>query len=319
MPGDFVVFGATGRVGGAAAAELLRRRLPVRAVSRDLMRGRMLAPAGCEVVTADLRNEADVRSAIDGAAGVLIVCPLGLATKNPITEARSIIDAVARAVDSARPPAVVVISQYGAHHRSGTGLPVILHWLESRLRTIPAPMTFLRSAEHMQNWARYWLLASRTGVLPSMFRPLTRPFPVVSADDVGIEAATLLAQRDVSRAAESPRIVHVEGPCRYSALDVAATFTALLSRAVIAEEFPRDAWLAQLVAAGHGETHARLAAELADARNAGRIEAETGVGEIRRGHTTLSEALAAALAAGAGTGRSFFENPRTVGVSRGAH
>lgn len=318
MAGPLVVFGATGRVGSRAAAELLRRRLPVRAVSRDLMRGRMLAPAGCEVVTADLRDGMGVRIAIEGAAGVFIVCPIGVAAENPIVEARRIIDAVAWALDSARPPAVVVLSEYGAHHRSGTGLPLLFHWLESRLRTIPAPMTFLRSAEHMQEWERYWLLASRTRVLPCMLAPLTRPFAVVSADDVGIEAATLLAEGDASHPTEGPRVVHVEGPCRYSALDVAATFSALVSRPVLARELPRDAWHAQFLATGHADGYARLAAELADARNAGRIDAETGVGELRRGHTTLSEALAAARVGRTGIPPSLLEDPETTGVSRRA-
>jgi nucleoside-diphosphate-sugar epimerase len=63
-----VVFGATGGVGGAVVAELLRRGNSVRAVSR---RGR--APEGAEGVAADAANSAEAAAAARG-AGVVYHC-----------------------------------------------------------------------------------------------------------------------------------------------------------------------------------------------------------------------------------------------------
>lgn len=291
----FVVFGATGRVGGAAAAELRRRGLAVRAVTRDRQRGQTIALAGCEVAEADLYDESSVRRAMSGAKGVLLLCPLRASAENLTTDARALIEAAAAAVAWANPSAVVAISDYGAEHPSGTGIPTIYHRFETRLREASASATFLRSAEHMENWTRYLPSARSHGVLRSMHHPVTKLFPVVSAHDVGIEAARILANGMRSSAAGPPCVVHVEGPCRYSGLDVAATFAALLSRPISIEELPRAAWAKRLVAAGLGESYAQLVVELQDAHNAGRIDVENGAGELRRCQTTLSEALAGAL------------------------
>lgn len=304
----FVVFGATGRVGGSAVAELLRLGLRVRAVSRDLMRAAQFVPDECEIVTADLRDRSGVERAIEGATGVLLVCPLASSTPNVVNAAQRIIDASAGAIDAMRPQTVVAISGYGAHQRSGTGLATIFHRLERHLGSVPASVTFLRSAEHVQNWARYALVARRRGVLESMHHPVTKLFPVVSADDVGTEAAHLLAESRTRAATGRPRVVHIEGPCRCSAVDVAATFSALVSRPVHATELRRDAWHARLLAAGSSDEYALLVEQFQDAHNSRRIDVEWSAGELRRGRTTLSEALNAAIpphivAAGDETGR----------------
>lgn len=290
----FVIFGATGRVGGAAVAELRRRGLEVRAVTRDIVRGQRLVEAGCEVVTADLYEEDSLRRVMDGAEGVLVLCPLRPIAEDVVADAERAIHAIGAAIDASKPPHVVAISDYGAEHPSGTGITTIFHRLESRLRTTSSPTTFLRSAEHMQNWTRYAPLARGRGVLPSMHCPRTKLFPTVSAHDVGFEAASLLAARGGH--AGAPRIVHCEGPRRYSVMDVAAVFSSLLLRPVAVEELPRERWEKALTSAGSGESYARLVVELGDAHNAGRIGAEEGVGVLRRGRTTLSEALAVILA-----------------------
>lgn len=289
----FVIFGATGRVGGAAAAELRRRGFEVRAVTRDIVRGHRLKEAGCEVVAADLYDEESIRRAMSGAEGVLILCPLRALAEDVMADAERVLEAVGGAIDAAKPPAVVAISDYGAEHPSGTGITTIFNRLETRWRRTASPITFVRSAEHMQNWSRYAPLARNRGVLPSMHHPMAKLFPTVSAHDVGLEAADLLAA-PAGRVGE-PRIVHVEGPRRYSVVDVAEAFSALVSRPVTAEELPRARWERTLTSAGLGESYARLVVELGDAHNAGRIDCEEGAGEVRRGRTTLSEALAAAL------------------------
>ena len=70
MAGDStdVVFGATGGIGGALVAELLRRGKRVRAVSRD---GK--APEGVEGAAADAGDEAEAAAAASG-AGVVYHC-----------------------------------------------------------------------------------------------------------------------------------------------------------------------------------------------------------------------------------------------------
>lgn len=278
------VFGSTGRIGGAAAVELRRRGLEVRAVVRDLARGETLARSGCQLAAADLRKRSDVERALDNASGALVICPLSPTVPDVEAAAERVIDALSGAIETVRPARVVVISDYGADQPAGTGITMIFHRLETSLRAAPTSITFVRSAEHMQNWKRYASAARARGVLPSL-HPLTKKFPTVSAPDVGVVAADLL-----SGPGGTPRVLHVEGPRRYTVLEVAKVLERIVGRPVEARELPRADWMDALLAAGLSESYARLVAELQDAHNIGRIDAEAG-GEIRRGPTELADAL----------------------------
>ena len=52
------------------------------------------------------------------------------------------------------PDYIVAISDYGADVPQGTGITMLFRFLEESLRRVRADVTFVRSAEHMQNWAR---------------------------------------------------------------------------------------------------------------------------------------------------------------------
>jgi NAD(P)H dehydrogenase (quinone) len=283
-----VIFGATGKVGGAAAIELRRRGLEVKAVTREVTRGGPLAQIGCEIVEADLQDLPSIERAMQGADGVLVVCPPRLDADDLEADAQRTIEAIGAAIESTRPRAVVAISDYGAHVPAGTGITMIFHRMEARLRAASESITFLRSAEHMQNWLRQVPAARAHGVLPSLHHPITRQFPAVSALDVGVVAAEILAT-EAPRG--GPRVVHVEGPRRYSAADFAEAVARLVERPVVARELGRESWTRALAAGGLGASYAGLVAALQDAHNAGHIDVEPGVGEVRRGPTDLLEAL----------------------------
>lgn len=281
----FTIIGATGRIGGATAQELRRRGRAVRAVVRDPGKAGALAEAGCDIAVADIADVDALTAALEDAEGVLAVMPLNPSRGDAAAEARGLIDSLAQALETARPARAVAISDYGAQHASGTGITLLFHHLEQRLGGLPG-ITFLRSAEHMQNWARSLGAATATGVLASLHHPLDKRFPTISAHDVGLIAAGLL---DAAEA--PPRIVHAEGPQRYTPMDVAAALAGPLGRPVQAVALPRGQWEQALAAGGLGEGYVRLITELYDAHNAGRIEVEGG--EIRRGTTPLADVLAA--------------------------
>jgi uncharacterized protein YbjT (DUF2867 family) len=283
-----VICGATGKIGGTAARALRSRGLSVRAVVRDVAKASALAELGCSLATADLHDERAVIQALRGADRVLAICPLRSAADDVMADAQQIIDVLGTAIDAARPRSVVSISDYGAHVPERTGVTLILRRLEQRLGMIPMTTTFVRSAEHMQNWLRQLPAARDGGVLPSLHHPVTRPFPTVSAFDVGALAAELLA--GPIEAARVARVIHMEGPRRYCAADVAEVFARRLARPVVAQAVPRGEWAKVLAAARLGESYASLVAELQDAHNAGLIDVEPG-GEVRRGNTELADAL----------------------------
>ena len=289
----YAILGATGKVGRATIAELRSRGLPVRAVVRDAARAGDLARAGCELRVAEAHDARALAAALDGAQAVQVICPMSLRADDALGDMRTIVESIATALEAARPQAVVAISDYGAEVGAGSGVTLLFHEFEARLRGIDSATTFLRSAEQMQNWVRILKFAATSGVLPSMHHPLTKAFPTVSAGDVGTAAADLLLD---GVEAGRQRIVHIEGPRRYTAIDVAAALGALVEREVTARELPRPEWLPVLLRAGLGESYARLVVELYDAHNAGRIDAERAAGEVRLGRTELGEVFTSLLA-----------------------
>ena len=282
----FAIIGATGNAGRATIGALRKRGLPVRAVVRDRSTAQDLAALGCEIAVADLSDASALAAAIEGAEAVQAICPISPRMQDPATEMRAMADALSKAIAATRPAKVLAISDYGAERSAGTGVTLAFHHLEAQLRKTSAALILLRSSEHMQNWSRLFKVAAETGILPSMHHPLEKIFPMVSASDVGLVAADLLVSSDPI---ESPRIVYVEGPRRYSARDVAAALGDRFGRAIVARELPRSDWIAVLTRGGLSANYAALVAELYDAHNAGLIDIEPGATDIRRGETQFAD------------------------------
>jgi uncharacterized protein YbjT (DUF2867 family) len=263
-------------------------------VVRDQQQAERLARLGCEIAFADLTDHASVTRAIEGADAVQILVPVPHADPDPADTMHHMIETAASALRANPPPRVLALSDYGAELASGTGITLLFHALEAQLRPLTSHLTFLRAAEHMQNWSRVIPAVLKTGVLPSFHHPLDKLFPSVAAQDVGRLAAQLLIDDDPAGDI-TPRIVSVEGPQRISALDVAHTLAELSGKRVVAHELPREQWTPTLQRAGLGTGHARLITDLYDTHNAGRIDVEAGVGERRFGTTELAEVLATLL------------------------
>jgi NAD(P)H dehydrogenase (quinone) len=280
----FAILGATGKAGGAAARVLRQRGLPVRAIVRDRAKAQELAALGCEIAVADFSDRAALAKAIENCQAVQTIIPPTPQGDDPLSDMRATTDAICAALSKATPARIVAISDFGAERSSGTGITLAFHHLETRLRETAPQAIFLRSAEHMQNWARLFKVAAETGILPSLHHPVTKVFPMVSAEDVGVVAADLLA------APEAPgEIVYVEGPRRYAALDVAEVLSGKFGKAILARELPRADWIAALMRGGLSAGYAGNVAELYDTHNAGLIEVEPGARDVRRGATEFAE------------------------------
>jgi len=297
----FVIFGASGKVGSVTVNQLHAAGHAVRAVVRSNEQASRFSAMGCETAIANLTDRDSVQRAIKGATAVQILCPIPAGDPDPESTMRAMIDIAAQALRVDAPAAVLALSDYGAELPEGTGITLLYHYLEQQLLSLPTRLTFLRAAEHIENWARLASTAFYKGMLPSLHHPLDKPFPTVSAHDVGMIAAQLLT---ADAPTHSPRIVSVEGPRRVSANDVAAALCAVLERNVAAVELPRGEWEATLQRAGLSGKHTKLITELYDTHNAGKIDFESGNTERRFGATELAEALAAMRWA-----RSLIEHP----------
>jgi len=288
----FVIFGASGKVGRMSAASLRNAGHAVRAVVRNEAQGEQLARMGCEIVLADLLDPASVARAIEGADAVQILCPVPIGDAHPGSTMHRMIDVAADALRANPPPHVLALSDYGAELDHGTGITLLFHALEKQLQTAVQNLTLLRAAEHMQNWARVIPVALATGKLPSLHHPLSKRFPTVAAQDVGLLAAQLLLGE--SRGSGS-RVVSIEGPRRVAALDIARALSEVGGREISAHEVPRNDWAAMLSRAGLGADHAQLIIDLYETHNAGRIDVEEGIGERRFGTTEFADVLASML------------------------
>jgi NAD(P)H dehydrogenase (quinone) len=282
----FAVLGANGKAGRESVRALRNRGLPVRAVLRVRAKAQEFEALGCEIAIADLGDAAALKSAFAGAEAVQAICPVAPHAADPLAGMKAHVDAICDALAATRPARALAISDYGAELSSRTGVTLAFHYLEARLREAPTSLTLLRSCEHMQNWPRVFRAAAQTGFLPSFHHPVTKMFPMVSAMDVGLVAADLLA---TGGAQAAPRIVHVEGPRRYSGLDVARTLGGALEREIVARAVPRSEWIDVLVRGGLSAGYAGLVAELYDAHNAGLIDVERGATDIRRGATEFAD------------------------------
>ena len=116
-------------------------------------------------------------------------------------EARAMIAALRSALLAARPGKVVCLSTVGAQVKR-QNLLTQLSILEQELGDLPIPVTFLRPAWFMENFA--WdIKAARQGLVPSFLQPLDKAIPMVARAGGGRAAATNLSAR---------RVVELEGP-----------------------------------------------------------------------------------------------------------
>ncbi|YCI06709.1 NAD(P)H-binding protein (plasmid) [Ensifer sp. D2-11] len=283
----YAILGAAGKVGYSTSSALRQAGVPVKAVLRDTTKSSRLYALGCDIAVADLQDPNDLAQAIAGCIAVQVICPPLPYVPDTADDMVRSIDSIVCALGQARPDLVLAISDYGAHVSDDIGMPTIFRYFEERLGELPIRKIFLRSAEHMEGWAARFPIARATGTLPTFHHPVEREFPTVSAHDVGMIAADLLLRRGQET---NQRIVHVEGPRRYSAADVAAAFTGLLGRVVTAWAVPRGEWL-ETLGRVVSPSASELLVKLYDAHNrGGLVDVEPG-GEVRYGNSDLIAAL----------------------------
>ncbi|MBY0383208.1 MAG: NmrA family NAD(P)-binding protein [Xanthobacteraceae bacterium] len=285
------IMGITGQVGGAAARALLGAGQPVRAVVRDVDKGKVWADKGCEVAVADIDDPASLTKAFTGASGVFLMSPPNYDPEPGFPEIRRRIATSTEAIVKARPGRVVFLSTVGAQVTEPTLLSNSC-MIEGALRSLPVPTAFLRAAWFMEN-ARWDVEDARKGFIRSFLQPLDHPIPMVAASEIGRTAADLLQETWTGN-----RIIELEAGRRYSANDVAAAFASALGRPVRTEPIPRESWEGLFRTQGMKNPTPRI--RMLDGFNEGWIDFEGGRAEARRGTTSFEEVARRLVAGGAG-------------------
>lgn len=185
------VIGATGQQGGAVAAALLDRGVPVRVVVRDPAKAGGLADRGAQVAVADLADTAGLAHALEGVAGVFAMTTMSgpSGPDGEVAHGRAIADAAR----DARVPHLVYSSVGGAER--GTGIPHFdSKWrVEQYLREVGVPTTVLRPTFFMENFLGGFGPGPEDGELVLRV-PLAPgvPLQMIAVSDIGQAAATAL-------------------------------------------------------------------------------------------------------------------------------
>ena len=259
----FAITGVTGKVGGTVARNLLAAGRPVRATLRDAAKAKTWADQGCAVALAEMTDAAALTAAFTGAEAVFILPPPIFDPKPGFPEIRAVIAAITTALAAARPAKVVHLSTIGAQ-AAQPNLLTQQSLVEQALRKLTTPVTFLRAAWFMENFAWDVAAARETGVMHSFLQPLGRTIPMVATADIGRVAADLL-QQNWSKG----RIVELEG-ARISPNDAAATFSGILGRTVRAEAVARETWGQLFKSQGMADPTPRI--QMLDGFNEGWLE-----------------------------------------------
>jgi uncharacterized protein YbjT (DUF2867 family) len=279
----YAITGITGQVGGELARTLLAAHHSVRAVVRDAEKAREWTALGCEVAFASMNDASALAAAFEGADGVFILPPSEFDPAPGFPEARSVIDAVVKALEWARPGKVVCLSTIGAQAEP-VNLLTQRTLMEQALSALAVPVTFLRPAWFMENFA--WDVASARdkGLLESFLQPLDKTVPMIATADVGRVAAELIQQKW-----EGYRVVELEAEHRISPSEAAATFAKVLGRHVEVQAVPRETWASLFKSQGTKDPQPRI--RMLDGFNEGWIEFENDRADIVKGKTTLETVL----------------------------
>ncbi|MFH8591803.1 NmrA family NAD(P)-binding protein [Streptomyces rimosus] len=191
----FVITGANGRTGRAAAVRLLAQGYPVRAIGRSARRLAGLAERGAEVWEADQRDAAALTDAFRGADGIYAVIQPNYLPDHPDFGAfqDQVAAALTQAVAASGVTRVVGLSSWGAQHAEGTGPVAGLHRFEQRLSAVPGvDALWLRAGYFMENLLDHIDAARALRRISAPLDP-DLPLPFVATRDIGARAAEELA------------------------------------------------------------------------------------------------------------------------------
>lgn len=279
----YAVTGITGQIGGVVGRILLAVGQPVRAVLRDVDKGKIWKNRGCEMALATVEDAASLTAAFRGIESVFVLVPPNFDPQPGFLEARAIGAALRSALLAARPARVVYLSTIGAQVPR-ENLLTQHTMIEQALSDLPMSVTILRPAWFMENCRWDVAPAREQGVIPSFLQPLDKPVPMVAAADIGELAAALLQE-----SGNGHRVVELEGPRRVTPNEIAAAFTNVLGRSVRMQIVPRNSWSELFTSQGMKNPLPRM--RMLDGFNEGWIEFESDETDSCKGDTSLVSVL----------------------------
>jgi len=281
------ILGASGQVGSAVVANLLKNRQPVKGIIRNEKKAARLKKAGATVALADIHDESALTASFRDATALLVLTPETGEEPDIMKDTRAVLQNYRKAVEKSAARKIIGLSSVGAQHEKGTGNLMMSYMLEHAFEGLPVKQIFIRPSYYFSNWLEYLDTAKANGVLPTFF-PIDLSIPMISPMDV----ARIIAKVMMANANEDARTVYeLEGPAWYSSIDVANAFSEIIGTKVEAKQIDRTEWKKTLKPLGFSEDGIKNFIEMTDAVISGKALPEKNNTVTLKGETTLMQYL----------------------------
>ena len=229
----FLITGATGATGGAAAAQLLEKGRDVRAfVHREDERSEVLRKRGAEIVVGDLLDFDAVREALKGVGRAYFVSPI----RPGLVQATA---QFAHSAIEAGVEAIVNMSQVSAR-ADAKSHAARDHWLAEQVFNWSGLNVAHIRPTYFAEWLLYLAPMIRQGV---MYAPFTteRHAPIAGEDQARVIVG-ILENPEPHRG----KVYPLYGPVELTHDQIAETLGRVLGRTIIYQSMPIETW-AELV------------------------------------------------------------------------
>lgn len=282
----YTIVGANGQTGSLVARSLIDHRKTVRVVLHKQEQAESWQKLGADVKIADIGDKAALREALSGSHKVYLLSPPTHFYEDQLVRSALVNNNMVEAANEAGIKYVVALSSMGAHLDRGTGVILHTYDFEQKLKNYKGKSTIIRVSAFMENWNRALGVVFKDSTLPSMYVPVDRPQPFVSAIDIADVVTDCLM-----REPRENSIIELTGPKDYSPVDAAEVLSNILHKPIKAFDVPRDKWGSVFAAAnGFPPKTVENVCEMYDAINNG-IRVFEGKHEVMRGKISLEEAL----------------------------
>lgn len=242
-----IILGATGHVGSEVAKNLISRGENITVVTHDPDKKEAWTMRGAEVAVVDIHETEALAKLFQTGQRLFFLNPPADPSLDSVKEEKITMYSILEALKDSGIEKVVAESTYGAQPGDGIGDLGVLQEMEEGLKELGVSTTILRAAYYMSNWDHFLESAKSESQIYTLY-PLDFKIPMVAPADIGKVAAELL-QAPLS----SEGIYHIEGPEKYSALDVAKAFSKALGKEVTVKVLSEGEWEPWLLKMGFSQ------------------------------------------------------------------
>ena len=178
----------------------------------------------------------------------------------------------------------------GAQYKYHSGNLKMSYMLEHEFLDLDVKQIFIRPAYYYSNWLPYLKQAEEEGVLPT-FYPVELAIPMISPYDVAKLLTKVIADDH-----DENKIYEIEGPVWLSSNDVAAVFSGILGKKIVASPIPKEKWSETLAALKFSKDGIKNFIEMTETVVSGKSKPEGNGAVAVKGKVTLKQFIEEAMA-----------------------